>query len=581
MRVPPRHPGRRRRALVHRARARPTQLDQPGTAAVGGDQTELPLSKQDRARSSSDPPVAGQGQRQSSAGGYAINHSDCRLLHPLNRVHQSRQLVANPSVRSRIVEFVKPTQVSAGAEGPTLTGDHHRSHVSRAGRIIQSVHQVITQLRVNAFRARRSVQGEGENAFVQRAQQPELDPTVGRLYIVVRQSSVTRSRIEEPDDPTDGRSRSSPSAPRTRSASTSRPASSSRACSTCPPSTCKGIRRILTVSADTELVSAPAYLRAAEHAPALNNFGSAMSIIQDELAHAHIGYRLLGDLGVDMNRLIYEREPAAFKYPYAFDVPLDSWAELVMANALYDQAGFVLLSDVHRVEHVRAVEARAREGRQGGDLPPAPRPHVGQEAVRRPGWQKRQVQAAADWMFILTLEWFGLPDERKRHGIQLEYGFKGKSNDELRQAWMAAVVPFMDEVGVDVPAHLGRGVRALGRSTARSRRAFDAETQDVAARRRADLVGGRDGALEGPRADERGLRRAPAERLPAADGGGSAPDARGGRRGRGPASCRGRGAPVARAARRRGPRDPDLGRRHGPDRLDRLPRRTSARSTSS
>jgi ring-1,2-phenylacetyl-CoA epoxidase subunit PaaA len=56
-------------------------------------------------------------------------------------------------------------------------------------------------------------------------------------------------------------------------------------------------------------------------------------------------------------------------------------------------------------------------------------------------------------MFILTLEWFGLPDERKKHGIQLEYGFKGKSNDELRQDWMAAVVPFMDEVGLDVPAH--------------------------------------------------------------------------------------------------------------------------------
>src|SRR4051794_34364570 len=113
------------------------------------------------------------------------------------------------------------------------------------------------------------------------------------------------------------------------------------------PEYLKGIRRILTVSADTELVSAPSYLRAAQHAPALNNFGSAVSIIQDELAHAHIGYRLLGDLGVDMAALIYEREPEAFKYPYAFDVPLDSWAELVMANALYDQAGFVLLSDVH------------------------------------------------------------------------------------------------------------------------------------------------------------------------------------------------------------------------------------------
>jgi ring-1,2-phenylacetyl-CoA epoxidase subunit PaaA len=218
------------------------------------------------------------------------------------------------------------------------------------------------------------------------------------------------------------------------------------------PEYLKGIRRILTVSADTELISAPAYLRAAAHAPALNNFGSAVSIIQDELAHAHIGYRLLGDLGVDMNALIYEREPEAFKYPYAFDVALDSWHELVMANALYDQAGFVLLSDVHRSSTFgpwkRALAKVDKEEtfhlRHG---------RTWVKKLCADPVEKARVQAAADWMFILTLEWFGLPDERKRHGIQLEYGFKGLTNDELRQAWMAAVVPFMQEVGVDVPAH--------------------------------------------------------------------------------------------------------------------------------
>jgi 1,2-phenylacetyl-CoA epoxidase catalytic subunit len=217
-----------------------------------------------------------------------------------------------------------------------------------------------------------------------------------------------------------------------------------------------GIRRILTVSADTELVSAPSYLRAAQHAPALNNFGSAVSIIQDELAHAHIGYRLLGDLGVDMKRLIYERRPEEFKYPYAFDVALDSWHELVMANAYYDQAGFVLLSDVHRSSTFgpwkRALAKVDKEEtfhlRHG-------RTWV-KKLCADPD-EKPKVQAVADWMFILTLEWFGLPDDRKRHGIQLEYGFKGMSNDELRQTWMGEVVPFMDEVGIDVPAHWDEG----------------------------------------------------------------------------------------------------------------------------
>ncbi len=218
------------------------------------------------------------------------------------------------------------------------------------------------------------------------------------------------------------------------------------------PKYLEGIRRILTVSADTEFVSAPAYLRAAQHAPALNNFGSAMSIIQDELAHAHIGYRLLGDLGVDMDWLIYERPARQFKYPYAFDVPLNSWVELVCANAMYDQAGYVLLGDVHAsstfgpwkraLAKVDKEETfHLRHGRTW--LKKLVRDPVG----------KQEVQAAVDWMFILTLEWFGLPDDLKQHSEQLDYGFKGKSNDQLRQAWMAETVPFMEEIGVRVPVH--------------------------------------------------------------------------------------------------------------------------------
>ncbi len=218
------------------------------------------------------------------------------------------------------------------------------------------------------------------------------------------------------------------------------------------PKYLEGMRRILTVSADTEFVSAPAYLRAAQHAPALNNFGSAMSIIQDELAHAHIGYRLLGDLGVDMDELVYERPAGAFKYPYAFDVPLNSWVELVCANALYDQAGFVLLSDVYQSSTFgpwkRALAKVDKEEtfhlRHGRTWL--------RKLVRDPDG-KAEVQRAIDWMFILTLEWFGLPDSLKQHSEQLDYGFKGKSNDELRQWWMAEVVSFMDEIGIQVPAH--------------------------------------------------------------------------------------------------------------------------------
>jgi ring-1,2-phenylacetyl-CoA epoxidase subunit PaaA len=219
------------------------------------------------------------------------------------------------------------------------------------------------------------------------------------------------------------------------------------------PAYLEGMVRILTVSADTELISAPAYYNAARHAPTLNNFGSAAAIIQDELGHAHIAYRLMRDLGVDTEDLIYEREPGRFKYPYAFDVPLDSWVELIVANAFYDRAGFCLLGDVFQsttfgpwkralVKVDKEETFHLRHGERG------------MKKLSETAEGREDLQRAIDWMFLLTVEWFGLPDDLKRHSEQLEFGFKGQSNDELRQSWMSTAVPLVESVGLKVPAHL-------------------------------------------------------------------------------------------------------------------------------
>lgn len=218
------------------------------------------------------------------------------------------------------------------------------------------------------------------------------------------------------------------------------------------PAYLEGMIRILTVSADTELISAPAYFNAAQHAPSLNAFGSATAIIQDELGHAHIAYRLMRDLGVDTEVTIYDREPARFKYPYAFDVPLESWAELVMANAFYDRAGFCLLGDVYQSTTfgpwkralVKVDKEETFHLRHGENW---------MRKMSQSAEGRAEIQAAIDWMFLLTVEWFGLPDSMKRHTEQLGFGFKGKSNDELRQTWMSTAVPLCAELGFDVPAH--------------------------------------------------------------------------------------------------------------------------------
>jgi ring-1,2-phenylacetyl-CoA epoxidase subunit PaaA len=219
------------------------------------------------------------------------------------------------------------------------------------------------------------------------------------------------------------------------------------------PEYLKELKHTLIVSGDTELISAPAYYLAAQRAPSINAFMTGIAIIQDELAHAHIAYHILEELGEDQEKLIFSRDPKSFRYPYAFDVPLETWTELIVANAMYDQAGFCLLGDIHEqcsygpwkrglnkvmLEenfHLRNGRTWCKRMSQAG------------------GESREELQRAVDWMFPLTVEWFGLPDSLKMHSTQLDYRLKGKTNDQLRQWWMSLVVPYMEEIGVRVPAH--------------------------------------------------------------------------------------------------------------------------------
>ena len=219
------------------------------------------------------------------------------------------------------------------------------------------------------------------------------------------------------------------------------------------PDYLKELKHTLIVSGDTELISAPAYYLAAKRAPSINAFMTGIAIIQDELAHAHIAYHILEELGEDQEKLIFSRDPKSFRYPYAFDVPLDSWTELVVANGMYDQAGFCLLGDIHDkcsygpwkrgLNKVMAEENfHLRNGRTWM-----------KRISAAGGSAKDELQRAVDWMFPLSVEWFGLPDSMKMHSTQLEYRLKGLTNDQLRQWWLSTVVPYCEQIGIKVPAH--------------------------------------------------------------------------------------------------------------------------------
>jgi len=86
------------------------------------------------------------------------------------------------------------------------------------------------------------------------------------------------------------------------------------------PDYLRELKHTLIVSGDTELISAPAYYMAARRAPSVNAFMTGIAIIQDELAHAHIAYHILEELGEDQEKLIFSRDPKSFRYPYALSL---------------------------------------------------------------------------------------------------------------------------------------------------------------------------------------------------------------------------------------------------------------------
>ncbi|MDY6764826.1 MAG: Phenylacetic acid catabolic protein, partial [Halobacteria archaeon] len=215
----------------------------------------------------------------------------------------------------------------------------------------------------------------------------------------------------------------------------------------------KALKIILTVSGDTELMSAPAYYKQSLNAPSLNARASCVGVIQDELGHGHIAYRLLEDLGVDREHLVYGREPHEFRNTYGFDQYIDNFAELVTAHGFWDRAGIVLLSDIHENTSYAPWKRALTKVNKEEQF------HLrhGETWMRRLATKnektKEKLQEAVDWMFPISIEWFGLPDDLKKHDDQLEYRIKGKTNDELRQEWMSTAVPLCEELGIDVPAH--------------------------------------------------------------------------------------------------------------------------------
>src|SRR5712692_1480137 len=108
------------------------------------------------------------------------------------------------------------------------------------------------------------------------------------------------------------------------------------------------LKRMLLIAGDTEFRSVPMLYSYFRNGVPARYVKPVLAIGQDELGHAHVDYRLLEELGEDIDALLFERDVDQWVYPYFFDMPIENWYEVAVAEGLGEFAGGVL---VRRVFH--------------------------------------------------------------------------------------------------------------------------------------------------------------------------------------------------------------------------------------
>ncbi|HEY8694835.1 MAG TPA: Phenylacetic acid catabolic protein [Chloroflexota bacterium] len=210
------------------------------------------------------------------------------------------------------------------------------------------------------------------------------------------------------------------------------------------------LKKMLRVAGDTEFRSVPMLYSYLHVGVPYRYVQPLLSVAQDELGHAHIDYRLLEQLGEDIDALIMERSVDQWAYPYFFDMPIESWSEIAVAEGLGEFAGGLLVRNIyHHTSYAPWRRALAKV-----DIEENFHVRFGQTLMREMAAgedSRRQLQETLDWMFPLLVEFMGPPG--REVDPQIEYRLKGKKVDDLRQDYLRYAVPFCHELGLCVPVH--------------------------------------------------------------------------------------------------------------------------------
>lgn len=209
--------------------------------------------------------------------------------------------------------------------------------------------------------------------------------------------------------------------------------------------------RMISQHAHSEIVGQLPEGKWIPHAPGFRRKLILTAKVQDEAGHGQLLYRAAETLGKPREEMLNELLSGKAKYSNVFNYPTPSWADVGVIGWLVDTAAVLnqtMLAKGSYGPYARAMKRICYEESF----------HIkqGQDAIvvlaRGTPQQKAMAQDAINRWWYPTLMMFGPPDKDSVHTRALiRWRVKTKTNDELRQEFVALIVPQLRSVGLDVP----------------------------------------------------------------------------------------------------------------------------------
>jgi ring-1,2-phenylacetyl-CoA epoxidase subunit PaaA len=210
----------------------------------------------------------------------------------------------------------------------------------------------------------------------------------------------------------------------------------------------ENLTNLMLQQADSELAGAFGYMPWIMQAPTTEEKLAVANIVKDKVRHARAMYRLLEDLGIDVDSYVAKHDYAlqinlkddALKNTRAADdgrvnifcYTIDTWADFVMFQFCMDRGAGHQLEDVRKSTYGpwrREIERIFKEELthvNHGDY------WVKKMALDRT--TKAEVQSALNKWYPRTMNIFGKP-HTQRNEIYRKYGLKVRDNDEVQKVF--------------------------------------------------------------------------------------------------------------------------------------------------